>query len=568
MSSFPTPGLSAEPPQPAPSAATANDRPAPILADDGGGPTKSAGGSSRAAGIVGLAVMCSRILGLARDQIFAGLFGAGTGTDAFLTAFRAPNLLRDLFAEGALSTAFITTFSKKIQLEGDPAAWRLANKMATLLFVFMGVVTLLGIAMSGPLIEVLGGGFHAVPGKFELTVALTRIMYPFILLVSFSALAMGMLNAKHIFGAPAMASSFFNLGSIVGGVTIGYALDHKFGQKALFGMAIGTLIGGFLQFAVQLPALRRAGYRFHPDFGWRDEGVRTILRLMGPAVIAASAVQINVMVNASFASHQGNGAVTWLNNSFRLMQLPLGVFGVAIATVTLPLVSKSAALGDKEGFRTTLARALRLAFFLTIPSAIGLICLGGPIISLLYQHGRFTAEAARQTGAALQYYAIGLAAYSGIKVLAPAFYALDARTTPMIVSFIAIAINVVLNGVFTHALGWGHRGLALSTSLTAVINFTLLYILMRRRVGQLETRLMAATLAKLTVAGALLAAVCLLSQRYVMADFYHFNLARRCGSLFGTIGAGALVFFGACYLLRLEEMQEAVGLFARRFRRR
>ena len=527
-----------------------------------------ASGSTRAAGIVGLAVMCSRVLGLARDQIFAGLFGAGTGTDAFLTAFRAPNLLRDLFAEGALSTAFVTTFAKKIQLEGDQAAWRLANKMATLTVVFMSAVTLLGIALSPPLIEVLGGGFHAVPGKFELTVQLTRLMYPFILLVSLAALAMGMLNAKHVFGAPAMASSFFNLGSIVGGVGIGYWLDPRFGQRALFGMACGTLLGGFLQFAVQLPSLRGAGYRFRPDFAWRDEGVRAILRLMGPAVIAASAVQVNVMVNASFASHQGNGAVTWLNNSFRLMQLPLGVFGVAIATVTLPLVSKSAALGDSAAFRATLARALRLAFFLTIPSAIGLICLGGPIISLLYQHGRFTAEAARQTGAALQFYAVGLAAYAGIKVLAPAFYALDARTTPMTVSFIAIGINVVLNSVFTHWLGWGHRGLAFSTSLTAIVNFSLLYLLMQRRLGHLETRHMARTLGKLALASALLALVCLAGQHYAMRDFFHVGVARKCLTLFGVIGAGALAFFAACHALRLEEMREAVGLFARRLRRR
>ena len=534
-------------------------------------PASGGSGSTRAAGVVGLAVMCSRVLGLARDQIFAGLFGAGTGTDAFLTAFRAPNLLRDLFAEGALSTAFVTTFSKKIQLEGDRAAWRLANKMATLTVIFMSLVTILGIVLAPQLIEILGGGFHAVPGKFELTVHLTRIMYPFILLVSLSALAMGMLNAKHIFAAPALASSFFNLGSIVGGVGLGYWLDPHFDirhiDRALVGMAGGTLLGGFLQFAVQTPSLRRAGYRFRPDFLWRDEGVRAILRLMGPAVIAASAVQINVMVNASFASHQGNGAVTWLNNAFRLMQLPLGVFGVAIATVTLPLVSKSAALGNDAAFRATLARALRLAFFLTIPSAIGLMCLGGPIISLLYQHGRFNAEAARQTGAALQYYAIGLAAYSGIKVLAPAFYALDLRKTPMMVSFIAIAINFVLNSVFTHWLGWGHRGLAFSTSLTAMVNFSLLYLLMQRRMGRLETRQMASTLGKLAVAGALLALVCLVGERYAMPDFYHLGFGHKCVALFGVIGAGAVVFFAACYALRLEEMQEAVGIFGRRLRR-
>ena len=526
------------------------------------------GASSRAAGVVGVAIMCSRLLGLARDQIFASLFGAGTGTDAFLTAFRAPNLLRDLFAEGALSTAFITTFSKKIQLEGDHSAWRLANKMATLTVIFMSGVTLLGMALSPQLIEILGGGFHAIPGKFELTVSLTRIMYPFILMVSLSALVMGMLNAKMVFGAPALASSFFNLGSIVGGVSLGYYLDPHFGPKALYGMAFGTLLGGFLQFAVQTPSLVKVGYKFRSDFAWRDEGVRTILRLMGPAVIAASAVQVNVMVNASFASHQSNGAVTWLNNSFRLMQLPLGVFGVAIATVTLPLVSKSAAMGDKRAFRSTLARAMRLAFFLTIPSAIGLICLGEPIISLLYQHGRFTIHAAHQTAAALQFYAIGLAAYSGIKVLAPAFYALDARTTPMYVSFVAIGINVLLNSIFTYGLEWGHQGLAFSTSLTAIVNFSLLYVLMLRRTGTLETRMLAITLGKLAVAGGALAAVCLLSERVLLRGFDYFAFVEKAFGLFTVIVLAAGAFFGACYLMKLEEMEEAVGLFARKLRRR
>ncbi len=525
--------------------------------------------STRAAGIVGIAVMFSRVLGLVREQLLAGLFGAGLGLDAFYTAFRAPNLLRDLFAEGALSTAFITTFSKKIQLEGDAAAWNLANKMATLLVVFMSGVTLLGILLSPQLIDVLGAGFHAVPGKFELTVTLTRIMYPFILLVSLSALVMGMLNAKHVFGAPALASSFFNVGSIVGGVGLAWWLDPTFKTpRALYGVAFGTLIGGLLQLASQLPAVARAGYRFHIDFGWRDEGVRTILRLMGPAVIAASAVQINVAVNGCFASFQPNGAVTWLNNSFRLMQLPLGIFGVAIATVTLPLVSKSAARGDNVAFRSTLARALRLAFFLTVPSAVGLICLGGPIISVIYQHGRYTAFSAEKTGAVLQCYAVGLVAYSGIKVLAPAFYAIDARKTPMTVSFVTIGINVLLNGVFTYALGWGAQGLAFSTSLTAIINFTLLYILMRRRTGTLETKALLPALAKLSVAAGTLAAVCLLGRRLLMTGFYHFTFGHRCMSLLGTIGVAVPVFFGVCYLLKLEEMHEAVGIFARKLGRR
>ena len=313
----------------------------------------------------------------------------------------------------------------------------------------------------------LGGGFHAVPGKFELTVKLTRIMYPFILMVSLAAVAMGVLNAKHVFGAPAMASSFFNLGSIVGGVAFGWwYIDPGFDPAPEQHRPRSGRDGDW-HAPGRFPAIRgaiaralegRATVSGRTSSGG-DEGVRTILKLMGPAVIAASAVQVNVMVNSSFASHLGDGAVTWLNNSFRLMQLPLGVFGVAIATVTLPLVSKAAAAGNTGEFRATLAKALRLAFFMTIPSAIGLICLGEPIISLLYQHGRFTVRAAHQTADALQFYAIGLAAYSGIKVLAPAFYALDARTTPMIVSSSPPSASTSCSTrLFTYALGMGAPG--------------------------------------------------------------------------------------------------------------
>src|SRR5215467_6374816 len=337
--------------------------------------------STRATGVVGLAVLCSRVLGLIREQIFAGLFGAGRNLDAFLMAFRLPNLLRDLFAEGALSTAFITTFSKKIAVEGDRSAWRLANKIATLTAVFMSVVTLLGIIFAPQLVNLLTWWSWS-PDKTALTVLLTRIMWPFMLLISLAALVMGMLNAKHVFGPPAMASSYFNLGSIIAGVAIGYWIDPHFGAGSLVGLAIGTLIGGAWQLIGQFPSLWKVGYRFHPDFHWRDEGVRTVLTLMGPAVIAASAVQVNVLVNSGFAARLGDGPVSWLNIAFRLMQLPLGIFGVAVGTVTLPLVSRTAAVGDIGGFRSALAHAIRLVTLLTIPSAIGLAMLASPIISV------------------------------------------------------------------------------------------------------------------------------------------------------------------------------------------
>ncbi|HEY0803008.1 MAG TPA: murein biosynthesis integral membrane protein MurJ, partial [Steroidobacteraceae bacterium] len=290
--------------------------------------------NTKAAGIIGLAVMCSRLLGLLREQIFAALFGGGLAMDAFTAAFRIPNLLRDLFAEGALSTAFVTTFSKTIARGGDGEAWRLANKVATATAMVLGLICVLGMLFSNELVALLAPGFDH--DKALLTAHLTRIMFPFILLVSLAALVMGMLNAKNVFGMPAMASSFFNIGSIIGGVSLGFWIDPHFGPRALIGLAFATVIGGGLQLAVQLPALARLGYRFRPDIHWRDPGVKAILLLMGPAVIAASTVQFNVLVNSMFASTLGDGAIFWLAIAFRLVQLPLGLFGVALGTVTLP----------------------------------------------------------------------------------------------------------------------------------------------------------------------------------------------------------------------------------------
>ena len=522
--------------------------------------------STRATGIVGLAVLCSRVLGLIREQIFAGLFGAGKNLDAFLMAFRLPNLLRDLFAEGALSTAFITTFSGKIAKEGDESAWGLANKIATLTAVFMSAVTLLGIIFAPQLVDLLTW-WSWPPDKTALTILLTRIMWPFMLLVSLAALVMGILNAKHVFGAPAMASSYFNLGSIISGVAIGWWLDPRFGARSLTGLAIGTLVGGLWQLTAQFPSLRRVGYRYRADFQWRDEGVRTVLTLMAPAVIAASAVQVNVLINSGFAASLGNGPVSWLNIAFRLMQLPLGIFGVAIGTVTLPLASKSAALGNIDEFRGILAGGMRLAFLLTIPSAIGLAMLASPIISVIYQHGRFTAEMTRQTAGALQFYAIGLVAYSALKVLTPAFYAIGKRNTPMLVSFLAIGTNLFLNWLFTFRLGWGHRGLAFSTSIVATINFLLLYALMWQQTRGLESRRMFSALAKICLAAGLMALVCWAANYWWLDAWEQLRFVQKLCALMGTIVVSATIFFGIALLLGVDELRDVFDLVRRRIGR-
>ncbi|MDQ2868604.1 MAG: murein biosynthesis integral membrane protein MurJ [Verrucomicrobiota bacterium] len=520
--------------------------------------------STKATGIVGIAILCSRLLGLVREQVFAGLFGAGANLDAFLMAFRVPNLLRDLFAEGALSTAFITTFSKKIAQDGDGSAWRLANKMATLTAVFISVVTLVGILFAPQLIHVMTWWSWS-PEKTALTILLTRVMWPFILLVSLAALVMGVLNAKDVFGAPALASSFFNLGSILGGVALGWWFDPHFGPRSLIGVALGTLIGGLWQLLSQFPALRRVGFRYRPDFRWRDSGVRTVLALMGPAVIAASAVQVNVLINSAFAAHLGtNGPVSWLSIAFRLMQLPLGLFGVAIATVTLPLVSRSAALGNKAEFRGALAHSLRLVMLLTIPSAIGLVILADPIISLIYQHGKFTALSTVQTAGALRFYALGLVGYASVKVLAPAFYAIDKRNLPMIVSIFSIAVNFVLNWFFTFHLQFGHRGLALSTSLVAITNFLLLYLMMWKYAERLETGALLLTLTKLLAAGALLAAICFGAQHFFFANLFEQRIWQKGAELLITIVLGASAFFATAYALRVAEVHDVVALVRKR----
>ncbi len=520
--------------------------------------------TGRATAIVGAAVLCSRLLGLAREILFNALFGT-KALQYFITAFRVPNLLRDLFAEGALSTAFITVFSKKIVTEGEGSAWRLANRIGTLTLSAMGVITVLGMIFAPQLIGVLAGGFTGEDAK--LTSQLTTVMFPFILMVSLAAQVMGMLNAKNVFGWPAMASSFFNIGSIAGGLALAWWMDHGFGRHALFGLAWGTLIGGFLQLVVQFPSLRRIGYHPRLDFNFRDSGVMEVLRTMAPAVVAASAVQVNVMVNTSFATHCEDGAVAWLNNAFRLMQLPLGMFGVAIGTVTLPFLSRSAALGNRDEFREALSRGMRLVFFLTVPASVGLWMLSEPILSVIYQYNKVTWHDIEQSAGALRYYALGLAAYAGMKVLAPAFYAIGKRKTPMVISFIAIGVNFGLN-LWLTKLGFGHRGLALSTGVVALTNFGLLYWFMRREIARLETRKLLVSLAKIFLASDALALVCWGGKWLLLERWQSMGLLLRMSGLGLTIALSIGAFCVVAAMLGVHEMRDLLGAVRRKLSRR
>jgi putative peptidoglycan lipid II flippase len=514
----------------------------------------------RSAGVVGGAVFLSRVTGLLREIVFAHLFGAGLVYDAFLAAFRIPNLLRDLLAEGALSAAFVTTFSQCMTTKGDDEAFRLSNRVATILAPALALLCVSGIIFAPQIVDVMFPGFAQVPGKKELTVTLTRVMMPFLLFIALAAKAMGVLNAKNVFGVPALASAFFNVGSLGVGLVAGYLLGPLFGFSAIVGMAIGTLVGGALQYFVQWPSLRRVGLRYKPELSLQDSGVRQIFRLMGPAVIGTAAVQINVVVNSNFASEildaagrVANGPVSWLGYAFRFMQLPIGIFGVAIASATLPAIARSAAEKKIAEFRSTLASSLGLVFLVCIPSAVGLAVLAEPTIGVIFQRGHFSANDTHQTALALAAYAPGLIGYSAIKVLTPAFYALDDVRLPMIVSVFSVAANYVLNLTFIRVLGWGHAGLAFSTSLVASIQFIALMLFLRRKIRRLEGRRLMRSFLRVGAAAVAMGAVCAAST-YALRHWLGVGAWARLIDLAITIPLSLAVLYAVSRALDVEEL--------------
>ncbi len=554
-------------------------------------PKKSS--SKRSAAVVGLAVMGSRLMGVVREQIFAFMFGATMFADAFIAAFRIPNLLRDLFAEGALSTAFTTTFTKTWQKEGPDSAWHLARLVLSTLTLILAVICLLGVFFAPQVVYLISGGFTDVQGKFDLTVRMTQLLFPFILFVSLAAVVMGMLNARHIFGIPASASTVFNIVSVVFGVILACVLDPQkdwhhphFGERAIFGWCFGVLIGGVAQLAIQVPSLWKLGFRFHWKLNFSDTALRTVLILMVPSAIAGSAVQVNVMVNGQFASHIP-GAMSWLYYAFRLVQLPIGIFGVAIATVTLPAVARQHAMEDLKAFGKTVEDALRFGFFLTLPASIGLAVVAQPVIQLIYEHGTFTAESTRQTALALQAYTIGLAGYSGIKILVPCFYAMQPPRfeaqpkvgfwsafshfvmnvvlfTPARVSLIGIALNLVLCFVLYYYCGLGHVGLALTTGFVAILNFLQLLYAIQKKIDVGTPADWLSFFARVSTAAFACGLVVFLGDHYLLASRTTHSLLGAT-ILFINIGAAGLVYFGLSVIFRVPESMELMSFIKRKF---
>jgi putative peptidoglycan lipid II flippase len=497
----------------------------------------------------------------------AAIFGAGQVFDAFAIAFRIPNLTRDLFAEGALSSAFVPTFTDYLSSKSREQAAALANLVATAIIVVVGSICLLGVIFSPQLVMFIAPGFLQTPGKFEMTVNMTRIMFPFLLLVALAAQAMGILNACNQFGVPAMASTFFNLVSITSGLGLGWWLAREFGINEIYGMAWGVVIGGAAQLLWQMPSLHRAGFRFRPQFDWSHPGLRQILWLMGPAILGNAAVQVNVTVNSNLASRLGDGPVSWLGYAFRFMQLPIGIFGVAIASATLPAISRSAAAGDLEQFRRTLSRSTGIVFVLTVPSAVGLAVLGHSIVGAIYELRRFTSVDTAQTAQALACYAIGLVGYAAAKVLNPAFYALKDSRTPMVVSLCSIGINLVVALTLIYGLGFGHASLALSTSAVAIFSAVTLFAVMRARIGGIYGRNLWRTFSRVTMASAAMG-IAVYSSSQAVRWWMGTSKLGYATDLAVSIPVGLVVLYAGCRLLQVSELDTALQTIAGPIRRR
>ncbi|HXD16878.1 MAG TPA: murein biosynthesis integral membrane protein MurJ [Vicinamibacterales bacterium] len=516
---------------------------------------------ARAAASAGAATMASRVLGLARDQLLASLFGAGDAMDAFNVAFRIPNLVRDLFAEGAMSAAFVPVFMRQLAIGDREAAWRLARNVVNALLVVTGVLVVLGILFARPLVGAFAADYAGVPGKLELTVLLTRIMLPFLTLVAVAAVLMGMLNSLHRFFVPALAPAMFNIAMIVCALLL-VPVMPGLGLPPIAAIAVGALLGGVAQIALQWPLLRREGFSYAAYLNWKQEGLRRMLMLMGPGTIGLAATQVNVFVNTVLATREGTGAVSWLNYAFRLMYLPTGLFGVSIATAVIPAVSRCAARDDDAGVRATLAEGLSLMFVLNVPATIGLIALSHPIVRVIFERRAFLPSDTAATAAALQYYAVGLLGYSIVRIASPTFYALGDSRTPVQISMASVGVNAVLNVVLARVLGYG--GLALGTSIAALFNAGGLLWVLHGRLDGLEDGRVVSSLARIVIASLVMGMAALVVNGVLGTWMPGDTFARQAIRLFLSIVAALLVLGIAAHLLRIREFREALTLALKR----
>jgi putative peptidoglycan lipid II flippase len=495
----------------------------------------------RSTGVIGAATALSRILGFVRDIVIAAFFGTAVYAQAFVVAFRIPNLLRDLIGEGATNAAFVPVLTEELEKKGKQDFFALSQVILNILFTALLVLAAVGMLASPLIVKLIAPGFSADPQKFGVTVTLTRVLFPFLILVGLWAYAMGVLNTLGHFAAPAFGSCALNLTMILCAMWFG---------ENVFGLAAGVLAGGLLQLAMQFPPLYLNGWRPRLTSQFAHPKAKRIGRLLLPRALGACVYQVNVFVStvlASFSGIVGEGAVAALYYANRIWQLPLAVFGIALAQAALPAMSKHAALDETEHLKETISFSLKAVFFMLVPATVGLMALATPITRVLFERGLFTDYSTRITASALFFYAFGLVACGGAKILVSAFYSMQDTMTPVKTAFWSLALNIALNVALMGTLKVG--GLALATSVSAVFNFAILFVFLKKRIGDFGVTGIFDSLARALLAGIVMGAVLL------------FALPAPSGwtGLILTIAFGIAVYAAAAYLLKSEEMRSFLG---------
>ncbi|HAR45800.1 MAG: murein biosynthesis integral membrane protein MurJ [Nitrospirae bacterium GWC2_57_13] len=510
---------------------------------------------ARAAGIVGTATLASRIMGYVRDMVMSWAFGTGLAADAFYVAYRIPNMLRELLAEGSMSAAFIPVFTQTLTSGSRDEARRLARATFARLIVLLAVLTTLGIIFAPYLVQAIAWGFRADQTKYDLTVTLTRVMFPYLFFIGLAALAMGMLNSLRSFLAPASSPVMYNL------VTIAAVLflAPQFADPIL-GVGIGVVAGGMAQLLIQVPHLKKHDMLIRPQFTPSHPGVAQIGRLALPVLLGSSVTQINIFVSTILASFLATGSITYLFYGMRFIHFPLGVFGIAIATAILPTMAAQAVRREMPEFRETLSLGLRLVLFITIPAMVGLVTLRIPIVNLMLERGEFDWISTVGTADAILFYAVGLWAFAGVRIVSQAFYSLQDTRTPVKIAVLALVVNIVLSLLLMRPLA--HGGLALATSLAAVVNLGLLTVKLRKKIGRMDGRRILRSLIRIVPTSAVMGLI----SWWISTDavwrssgvtLYKIEL------LAGGIAGSAVFYFVAMWLLKSEEMTFLRGMMKR-----
>ncbi|MDO8461264.1 MAG: murein biosynthesis integral membrane protein MurJ [Deltaproteobacteria bacterium] len=511
---------------------------------------------ARRTGTVSFLTLISRIFGLFRDMAIAHTFGTKLAADAFFVAFRIPNLFRRLFAEGALTVSFVPVFTESLKKSKEEAK-ETVNTLFTLTLVVLSIVSLLGVIFSPWIVKLVAWGFSNDPVKFSLTVYLNRIMFPYLLMISLAAVGMGILNSLKHFAAPAAGPILMNIGIIVGALFF-----VNWFHPPVVGLAVGVLVGGVLQTAIQIPALRR--YGFLPRWNWnlRHSSVNKMGRLMLPSAYGAAAYQFNVVIITLIASFLTTGSVSYLWYADRVMEFPVGVFAIAMATVILPTLSEYAAEKNMVQLKATFNYGLRVVFFITIPATFGLIVLAGPIVHVLFEHGNFTSASAEMTRTALQFFALGLPFISGVRMTSNAFYSLQDAKTPVRIANFSVVVNIVLSLLLIKPMA--HNGLALAVSLAAVFNFVMHILDFRKKVGMIGLRSIIDSVVKQLLASLGMSFVILFLLHFLPGNLQTLSLFKSILALSGVMISGMVIYFLLSWILKVREFSELLHLFLTR----